>query len=343
MTRSPGALRLGVFVVGGLALLLFAVVTVSGGMWFTRHERVVMHFGNSIYGLQVGAPVVFQGVRVGRVVDMRLAPALAGPSGATGGLRAPVQADLDLDLLLPPGGVPAAGLAALVEQGLTARLASQSLLTGLLYVELFQGPPLARAAARGAQTPGAMLEIPTAAAPMQALLGQLQGLDLAALVEHLDALARSARALTEAPALHQGLEEAAALATELRGLVARAESRLDSLASAGETTLARTRETLQAIDAAAQALTQAARQTQQGVDRLVQAGMPALASTGTAAEELGRSAAALRAALDSESALMQGLARGSQDVARAARALRELAELLERQPQVLLRGRQDPP
>jgi paraquat-inducible protein B len=333
MKRAPAALRLGAFVIGGLALLLFAVVTVSGGMLFSRHERVVMHFEGSVYGLQVGAPVVFRGVRVGRVVAITLTP------DAQGRFRAPVQADLDLDLMLPPG---APTLAALVQQGLVAQLANQSLLTGLLYVDMTLSPAvMTRAAA--APPDDRPIEIPTAAAPMQALVTQLQTLDLAGLISNLDALAVSTRTLVETPALQQGLAEFSALATELRALTTRLDRRVDPLTGAGEATLAQAQAALLRLGAAAEAITQAAQATQQGVDRLVDASTPALASTRQAADELARSATALRSALDDESALMQGVQRGSQDVARAARALRDLAELLERQPQAVLRGRQDPP
>ena len=64
-----------------------------------------------------------------------------------------------------------------------------------------------------------------------------------------------------------------------------------------------------------------------------------LNSVQQAADELGRSAAALRAATAEDSATVQGLQRALADVARAARAVRELSDVIEQQPQVLLHGR----
>jgi paraquat-inducible protein B len=61
-----------------------------------------------------------------------------------------------------------------------------------------------------------------------------------------------------------------------------------------------------------------------------------------AAAALGQAADTLRTAAADDSALRLNADRALQDVARAARALRELGELLERQPDALLRGRAAP-
>ena len=73
MTRARQALRVGLFVVAGLTLLVGAIALVLGGQVFTPSDRVVMRFTGSVYGLQVGAPVVFRGVNVGYVVGLGLA------------------------------------------------------------------------------------------------------------------------------------------------------------------------------------------------------------------------------------------------------------------------------
>ena len=70
MTPRPHALRIGLFAIGGLALLVMAVASVFGGRLFADSERAVLHFNGSIYGLQIGAPVVFRGVRMGGVVSI---------------------------------------------------------------------------------------------------------------------------------------------------------------------------------------------------------------------------------------------------------------------------------
>ena len=67
MTPRPNAVRIGLFAVIGLGLLVAALVSVWGGRSDgARTEPAVMHFSGSVYGLQVGSPVVFRGVRLGQ-------------------------------------------------------------------------------------------------------------------------------------------------------------------------------------------------------------------------------------------------------------------------------------
>ena len=51
------------------AVIATTIIALAGNSLFTRKEKAVMFFRGSVYGLQVGAPVVFRGVRVGSVVE----------------------------------------------------------------------------------------------------------------------------------------------------------------------------------------------------------------------------------------------------------------------------------
>ena len=344
---NPRALRLGLFALLGLGLGVLAVVLL-GGRWLTASEVAEMRFERSVYGLQVGAPVVLRGVRVGQVTAVGLAP--AGP----GGLAMPVTAELDRSLLqgllgaTHSAGSPA--VPALLQQGLVARLSTQSLLTGLLYVDLDLVPGRAVPAAAPA---GALLAIPTEATRLQTLQAQLEGLDLAQIGRDLAAVAGSARQLLGGPEARQLLQRSADAAAQLQQLAQALQQQLPPLARSAEATLADTRRTLaQLAPAVAQATGQvgtaaqqvgaAASQAQALAQGLSQAAPPALAEVQRAAAALGQAAVTLREAAADDSALRLNADRALQDVARAARALRELGELLERQPDALLRGRAAP-
>jgi len=80
----PLAWRVGLFALLGLALLLAAII--GSTRWFAATESASMRFDSSVFGLQVGAPVVFRGVRIGQVTAFGLAP--LGP----GGVSVPVTA-----------------------------------------------------------------------------------------------------------------------------------------------------------------------------------------------------------------------------------------------------------
>ena len=164
-------------VVGSIAT---AIIALAGNRFFTSQERVVMHFSGSVYGLQVGAPVVFRGVRVGSVESIEVfydrasdsfsIPVVAAlDSNAVGGLDGK-RADVDVGLALP----------ALIKRGLSAQLATQSLLTGLLYVDLDLRPQR-ESSLRG--TYQGLTEVPTTATAIQNLREQFEGMDFRAIAD----------------------------------------------------------------------------------------------------------------------------------------------------------------
>jgi paraquat-inducible protein B len=352
MPRKASPTLIGAFVVVGLALLAAAIVFVAGNDLFKRKERAVMYFRGSIYGLQVGAPVVFRGVRVGsvtslevvydRVNDRFVIPVVAeleresvrgidGPRGSTSSL----------------GDAPA--LPALVERGLRAQLQMQSLLTGLLYVDLdlsSPGAPVAATAQNGqvsAVVVGNAVEIPTSDTAVQALKNQLEGVDLRRLLDDVSAIAGSARAIVSGPELRTALDDLQAITGSVKRLTARFEQRIDPLATAANSTLARTDRAMQRVGDAAQAVSAAASSLTRTSDALGQTMAPdsvLMRELQTTASEVAAAAAALRGAAGSNDGVVRQTTRAMQDLSRAARSLRQLADDLDRQPQSLLRGRQ---
>jgi paraquat-inducible protein B len=358
MTPRPNAARVGLFTLGGLALLFVAVVVVFGGRLFAQTERAVLHFSGSVYGLQVGAAVVFRGVRLGSVKSIGIV--LDGDQFAV-----PVVVELDRERIRLAGGGSAAqepkvSLAALVERGLTGQLATQSLLTGQLYVDL-DLRPTTKAEVRRAD---GLVEIPTAPTRFQSLQDQLDRVDLAAMSADLGATLAATRGLVSGPEIRQTLAELAQASAALARLAANLDKRAPALANAAQGTLAQAARAASSVGAAAERLGAAGERAGERVgsaaesvggaasrvgdaaqqaQQLLAPGSPVLASVQQAADELGRSAAALREATASDSASVQSVQRAMGDVSRAARSVRELADLIEQQPQSLIRGRSAAP
>lgn len=326
------ATRVGLFVTLGVALLAAALVWV-GGRWFDRVELAHMTFTGSVYGLRTGAPVVFRGVTIGSVSEIAV-PAL---DSSLNGLRTPgtaVTARIEveqLQRLRGQGGVVSGPLLPwLVQQGVVARLASQSLLTGLLYVDLeLQAalPAADTAAARAtAGQPSGSTVIPTlAAAP---------ALDLGQVGQELAELARAMRGILEDPAA-RGLP-AAGLASlqSLQAAARRIEQEVALLAPPGREVLGDARTALQSLPGAAREVGAAAAQAQvtvRGADETLQ-------RIGRAADELGQGAAALRGLAAPDSNARKSLQQTADEIQRAARAVRELAQQLQQRPQSLIWG-----
>src|SRR5690606_1683563 len=103
-------------------------------------ERFVVYFDESVHGLDLGSPVKFRGVRVGRVVAVKLRYLPEKNSSLV-----EVQCELTRDVLTGPDGAfidvsDRDALKALVDDGLSAQLGVVGLATGLLFVELHFRP-----------------------------------------------------------------------------------------------------------------------------------------------------------------------------------------------------------
>ncbi|MCP5069409.1 MAG: MCE family protein [bacterium] len=129
MTRQTRAAWIGAFVVGFVLLAVGAVVAFGGGALFQEKHEFVLFFEDPLKGLQVGAPVLWRGVQIGSVRQIKITCDLE-----TFGIRTPVYIETIDDRIRGPSGEhdpfgPNA-LELLLERGLRASLTSQSLLTG---------------------------------------------------------------------------------------------------------------------------------------------------------------------------------------------------------------------
>jgi paraquat-inducible protein B len=330
MTPRPAAWRVGLFVLLGTAVLVLAVLWVARD-WLGATERVQLRFEGSVWGLQAGAPVVLRGVRVGQVTHI-------GLDGAGGGV--PVQAVLERAALAPllQGDAAAASAAyapVLVQRGLVATLATQSLLTGLLYVDLAFDPARAGAAPLRADPP----EIPTRPTVLSTLQRQLASVDVAQLGTDLQAVVAAARRTMAQPEAEQAVARAARAAAALEALALQLQKDWPPLARSAAGAL---REVAPAAAQAARDVSAAASAAGGAARGLGDDGRAALAAVQKAGDELARAAQQLGRLTAADGALAQDAQRALADVSRAARALRELADLLERHPDALLRGREEP-
>lgn len=337
MSKKASPLLIGSFVVGGLALVALALIVVAGGELFQRKERAVMYFKNSIYGLEVGAPVVFRGVRVGNVESIGVFY-----DKDSDDYLIPVRAELEGDAIRGLDGKRAGAAAALpelVKRGLRAQLSMQSLLTGQLYVDLDLRPDQERAT-RG--KPNGVIEIPTTATAIQNLKNQLDGIDFRRLVDDVSAIAGSARAVLAGPELKQAMDDLAQITSNVRKLTGKVEQRFDPLAEKATGALGSTERAMGKLGAAADGVNDTARSlntSAQQLNTLLAPDSPLVRDVRSAADQLAQTAASLRRGTAEDSQLMRNTERALQDVSRASRALKELAEMLERHPESLVRGR----
>ncbi len=135
MSSKASPRVIGAFVLGGLALLAAGIVVFGGAQWFQHRTSVVAFFPGSIAGLRVGASVNFRGVSVGQVTDIKV---LFDQENVQA--RIPVVFELDPKRIVEVGNGESvddqAFRQSLIQKGLRAQLGMESVVTGLLSVNL---------------------------------------------------------------------------------------------------------------------------------------------------------------------------------------------------------------
>ena len=159
MSKKSNPTLIGGFVLGAVALIVVALAVFGSGKLLGRHPRAVAFFQGNIQGLSVGAPVNLRGVQIGTVTDIQIRLDVNTMQPII-----PVYMEFDPNHLRIKGEVTAAEIAGqeplkrAIANGLHARLATQSLVTGQLAVELDLDPTEPR---RLAGADPSTVEIPT--------------------------------------------------------------------------------------------------------------------------------------------------------------------------------------
>jgi paraquat-inducible protein B len=300
--RTDSAL-IGAFVIGALALVVAAVLVWGSGL-FRETAEYVCYFEGSLNGLENGAPVKVRGVAVGKVTRIQLSYRQRPDSN-----RLPVFIELDVERLAAlgaPGATSPEMYKDLVARGLRARLESQSIITGTLFVNLglYPDTPLVLSEPEPAGEYPEIPTIPTQIAEVgksvTALLTHLESVDLAGTVQSFQSAAASVDRVVSNGHLPRALKEVSATMASYRQLADNVDTALQPLLAELQAATGEARKTLGGLDGAAGA-----------AERLVgaQGQLPAR--------------------------LPEALA----DVSRAANAVRELADYLRRNPNALLVGK----
>ena len=205
MIKETRKTMIGGFVIGALTLVITAILVFGSGDFFRKKDRYVLYFNDSVKGLSVGAPVLFQGVQIGTVITISLVANADEMS-----IRIPVVIESD------PGKWEfehdkklghESGVSKLIEKGLRASMKMQSLVTGKYLIE-FGFHPDEPAHFFGTNLP--YKELPTIQSGMDKFTEVIANLPLEELVQKLtsaisglDNLINSEEAKQLVPAVHQ--------------------------------------------------------------------------------------------------------------------------------------------
>lgn len=140
MKKKINPTAVGIFLVGAMALIAMGIMVFGTGELFSRKQKAVIYFRGSVSGLQVGAPVKYQGVVVGAVKSLHL-----WYDTKTNTPTVPVVIEISQKQLSgytsqTVSNQTLSQIESGVAEGLRAKLEMESMVTGVLYVGLDMAP-----------------------------------------------------------------------------------------------------------------------------------------------------------------------------------------------------------
>jgi paraquat-inducible protein B len=329
MKSKTGPAIVGAFVIGAFVLGIVALLSFGGVSFFSKPQRFVVYFDESIHGLDLGSPVKFRGVRIGRVVELTVRYEAETNASVVG-----VVCELNRNMISDSEGAELDvsdrdELQKLVDRGMRAQLGILGLATGLLFVELdFEDPaaypppelPFEPRYVVVPAVPSAIQEIQSNISGLlndlrkidyvgisrefKGLLvdtrGQLNGLDLKGTLAQWQKTGAQFEALAASPEIKETFVNVNAAITDLRTLLVKIDAQVVPTTEELAATLSQARVALESFNA-----------------------------TATTANRF----------IASQSGLGEEVVRTMDQLRSAADAVQRLADFLERNPQALITGK----
>ena len=339
MSKQANPTLIGAFVLGAIALAIITTLLLAGGSWFGERQQHVLYFEGAAQGLQVGAPVVFLGVKVGTVKQIQL-----GLDEKSQRFLVPVIIEIEPQVVYTRGVEPVdlrdrATVRQLVERGLRGRLRMQSLLTGQLYVDLdFHPDKPAHFAALDPE----LSEIPTIRTAVEELTSKLEGFAMDKFLADVAAISTAINTLMSDPSTQDLPKRLNATLRQLELLAAHLDARSMPIFEKADQDLVEMRKALEGTQVAMAKVETAAGKVETAADNVAGLASPdskMVSNMVRASDELAKAAASLSSLTAQDSPTVQNMNDALKAISRAADALRQLAETLEEQPDAIYRGK----
>ena len=356
MAKQANKTAVGLFVVGAIALLVIALIIFGGGKFFRERHRYVAFFEGSVKGLNVGAPVMFRGVNIGKVDDFQVYYDLKDEK-----FKIPVF------ITLYPDKVHGIGIDIeeewtdeqnealwqdMLKAGFRAELQMQSFVTGQLIVQLDFHPntPLKLYGFEEFDLPPDIREIPTTQSGLQQLTKTIEQIPLDQIVDDIRQSMKGINDLINSPETAKTLHYFKQTMKDARNLLRHLDEKVDPLFAQVDQTLkdsqALLRNVNQKVDPLAASLTQTSDDTRKLVNNVNRRIEPVQADLAKTTKELRAALNAAEEALvsidtmvDENSEFRYQVDSFLTEITLMARSLRAFADYLERNPDALLRGK----
>jgi len=341
MSKPVNPAVIGGFTIGAVALLVLALMIFGAGQEINADKvKYVVFFDSSLNGLEIGAPVKMQGVKIGQVTDISLQVDTKRAK-----LFKPVVLEIDRTSFSDFSGqaLPKRpsyeelkeGRDRLVKLGMRARLEMQSLLTGLLYVDLNfypdKEPVFVGLAHDGLlEVPGVPTTTDEIKNTAEDIMNKIRKMPLDQIVHDFADSLHEVKELLVSEDVRKSRKAMADTLVELDNAAKTLNKNLDPLLKNTDKTMVDTNLLIQDTQAMIDELRKQLPSIIDNTDKTLIAATSALKK---AEDSLGH----VDDAVGPESALTDTL----DAVEQAARAIRDLGDYLERHPEALLSGKEN--
>ena len=329
MSKQANKTVIGIFVVGTIALVVVAVVVLGSGKFFKQTLKAVCYFEGSVGGLNIGAPVVFRGVRIGSVTDVILRV-----DSSKLIFTIPVYIEIEPDKLTVIGVRPkelGQNLKKYIDRGLSASLESQSIVTGQMQVGLDLRPDKPGKFAEfkyDEKTP----EIPTIPTPMQELTRKIENIPFDKIFDKLASALDGIDKLVKSPEIPEAVRSVSLALGDVRKLVQNVDNQIGPLVSSIEGTVndygKLARDADSKIDTLSVGLGDTIKEIQKAVSSIDK-------TLGEAQSTLGEA----KRTLSEDSTLQYEITETLQELQKGVRSIRLLADGLKRNPESVIWGK----
>jgi paraquat-inducible protein B len=348
MSKQANKTAIGVFVVGAVVLAVVAIIVFGSGKFFVKTDFYVVYLPGSVKGLRIGAPVMFRGVKIGEVTQLRLYSVEKNMS-----IEIPVIFSVDPASVHSIGSMVEAifddkqqEMDAMIKKGLRARMEMQSFVTGqrMINLDFYPNTPVRLMGEKGIDLGDDIIEIPTIKTIEQEIGKTLEDIPIGELAESLQNSLKGIENLVTSEEFTKSLHYFKQTLKGADNLLRHVDEKVDPLFADVELILKEAQAMLRNVNSQIDPLSgsimktaEDARKLVNNVNRRVQPIQTNLANT---TKSLQATLEEIDGIVSENSEFRYQIDIFLREIALAARSLRSFADYLERNPDALIRGKQ---
>jgi len=327
MRKKPRPALIGAFVLGAIAIAVVGVGVLASGVFLKETSPFVAYFEESVDGLDVGAPVKFNGIKIGEVTDIGIY-VTEHPMNRFASVTFKIDLDYIRSLGITSDFRDPRVVREQIDLGMRVRLELASIVTGVVFLELEfdddEGPPVfVREKAPFPEIPTKKSALAELGQSATEVIARLSAVDAPAIGAQLITVLKTVDSTLSGVQLRETTDALLAAVADLREAIDRADveqsrrklqTTLDEFYDVGVLLNQRLEPTLARVDSATRKLDHT------------------LSVLQTAAHDVGN-------VMRPNSDLIVSIEQAMEANRRAMESMRLLAETIERNPKVLLTGK----